>query len=145
MSAERTRFRCAPLSVLRHGRHYLLRQVGPRSRCAQSGLLRCSPLHLLPLRAPPECQIPASGRARALLIHPATLLHIVLTQPLMICVSNEEMRYSTWPLEKQVREGHPGLQWIMHLIMILLYLHYRDLLDRNIKFNFLALHSAYGM
>jgi hypothetical protein len=38
-----------------------------------------------------------------------------------------------------------GLQWIMHLIMILLYLHYRDLLDRNIKFNFLALHSAYGM
>ncbi len=59
MSVERTRFRHAHLSALRRGRHYLMRQVGPRSRCAQCGLPRCSPLHLLPLRPPPECQIPA--------------------------------------------------------------------------------------
>ena len=59
MSVEHTRFRRPPLSVLRRGRHHLMRQVGLRSRCAQCGLPRCSLLHLLPLRAPPECQVPA--------------------------------------------------------------------------------------
>jgi hypothetical protein len=59
MSAERTRFRCAPLimTALRHELHHLMRQAGSRSRSAQCGLPRRSPPHTLP--APPECQIPA--------------------------------------------------------------------------------------
>jgi len=49
-----------------------------------------------------------SGRAQGLLLlHPATPLRIILTQPFIICVSNEYMRYSTGPRERQVREGHP--------------------------------------
>ena len=45
-----------------------------------------------------------SGRARALLHHPATPPRIVLTQPFMICVSNEYMRTR---VVLEVREGHP--------------------------------------
>jgi hypothetical protein len=50
-----------------------------------------------------------SGRARALLHHPAIPPRVVLTQPFIMCVSSEYMRYSTptGPREKQVREGHP--------------------------------------
>jgi len=48
-----------------------------------------------------------SGRARALLNHPAIPPRIVLTQPFIMCVSSEYMRYSTGPRERQVREGHP--------------------------------------
>ncbi len=60
MSVEQTRFRCAPLSALRHGLHHLMRRSGSRSRWAGSrapgGRIA---RHPLPLPAPSECQIPA--------------------------------------------------------------------------------------
>src|SRR5216683_1552425 len=57
IGTERTYFRCAPLSALRHRWHYLMRQVSPQSCCTQCGLPHCSPPYLLPHRASRECQI----------------------------------------------------------------------------------------
>ena len=59
MSAECTHFRHLPLSTLRCRWYHLMRWVGLQSRCMHCGLPCSSPLHLLPLWSPPECQIPA--------------------------------------------------------------------------------------
>jgi hypothetical protein len=57
MSAKRTRFRCAPLNAPERAQHPM-RRVGPRSRCAQSGLPHCPTPYLIPLQASRECQNP---------------------------------------------------------------------------------------
>ena len=56
-------------------------------------------------------KIKGSGRAQGLLVlhHPATPPRIVLTQPFIICVSNEYVRHSTGPRERRGTRKAQGL------------------------------------